>query len=134
MHANAPVVLNPEPIVQIIPSQPGTLAAGITIDMIQEKNPVIIQNYTGRNKEGVTQSTVQYVTLKTAQVNMSAYVKYLGSHGWALDTQTLKVAEDSSVQILAYKKSQTINVSMSADKVNHRSIVDISIVSKITTH
>ena len=118
------------PKVQLVQTPGKELPPGITVNMIQEKNPEIIQNYSATNEKGDTQSTIQYVTKIRGLDNMNAYLKYLGTHGWPVYQPSAKMTSQTSFNLISYKGNSTMNVSMETDRVTGRNIVDISLVTK----
>ena len=92
-------------------------------DMIQEKDPVILENFEVKIGSGwQTQYTLKYITQKSASENFEAYLKYFKDRQWIILSQDQK---DNFAAIRAGKNYDSINVTHTINQVNGMQIIDL---------
>ncbi len=94
-------------------------------DLIQEKDPVILENYEARLFGGLqTQYTLKYITQKSVSENFGAYLKYFSKNQWAILNKDQK---DNFATIRAAKNYDSITVTHSINQANGMQIVDLTL-------
>ena len=93
-------------------------------DLIQEKNPVILENFEAKLFGGLqTQYTLKYITQKSLDENFKAYRKYFSDNHWVILNQ---IQEDNFSTIRAAKDDDSINVTHTINQTNGMQIIDLT--------
>ncbi len=95
-------------------------------DMIQEKDPMILENYEAKNLDGwQTQHTLKYITKKSVAENFEAYRKYFNENQWAILNREL---ENDFFNMYVAKKYDKISITQTFNQENNIQIIDLTLV------
>ena len=93
-------------------------------DLIQEKDPVILENFEVKIGNGLqTQYTLKYITKRSVGENFGAYRKYFIKNQWAILNQDQK---DDFATIRAAKNYDSIVVVHTINQTNDMQIIDLT--------
>lgn len=93
--------------------------------IIQEKKPVILENYEVRLEDGTQiQYTVKYITEKSLDENLESYRKYFRGDKWVILGEDKK---ESYAIIRAAKDMDSVTVTQNINKTDKMSVVDITL-------
>ena len=94
-------------------------------DLIQEENPMILENYEAKFFGGLqTQYTLKYITKRSVIENFGAYRKYFNENQWAILDQDQK---DNFATIRAAKGYDSIIITHGINQTNGMQIIDLTL-------
>ncbi len=94
-------------------------------DLIQEKDPVILENFEIKLFDGLqTQYTLKYITQKSVSENFGAYRKYFSDNHWVILDQ---IEKDNFAAMRAAKNYDSITVTHTIGQANNIQIVDLTL-------
>lgn len=99
-------------------------------DLIQEKDPVILENFEAKLFDGLqTQYTLKFITKKSAIENFQAYRRYFNENQWAILNQDQK---DNFATIRVAKNYDSIIITHTINQTNGIQIIDLTLTRSNT--
>lgn len=97
-------------------------------NIIQEKNPVVLENYQAEIGKNIIQYSIKYSSKNTSRQIFMSYYDYFTKNNFGLLPNN-KVSENLSyISAIFSKEKKTIYINSSFDEVSKMSIVDITLI------
>lgn len=97
-------------------------------DLIQEKDPIILENYSAEIEGKSVQYTLKYISKKSLDENLESYEKYFHNDKWMVLSKEKK---ENQFVLRVAKDKNSITFTQTYDKANVFSVVDIILVKII---